>query len=48
MARDDILTAALALLDEGEGTDIPRRGAAPTPAKRWGEARIRAALAQVE
>lgn len=32
----------------GEGTDIAKRGAAPTPAKIWGEARIRAALAQVE
>lgn len=36
------------LLGEGEGTDFPRRGAPPTLAQRWGEARIRAALAQVE
>ncbi len=35
------------VLAAGEGTDIARRGAAPTPARRWGEARIAAALAQV-
>ena len=33
------------VLRAGEGTDIPRPGAPPTPAKRWGEPRIRAALA---
>ncbi|MFC5508048.1 MULTISPECIES: FecR family protein [Hyphomicrobiales] len=38
--REVVLTA-------GEGTDIARRGAAPTPARRWGEARIAAALAQI-
>ena len=31
----------------GEGSDIPYPGAAPTPAVRWGEPRIRAALASV-
>jgi hypothetical protein len=31
----------------GEGTDIPYPGAAPTPAVRWGEPRIRAALESV-
>ncbi len=36
------------VLAAGEGTDIARRGARPTPARVWGEARIRAALAQVE
>ncbi|PTM39902.1 FecR family protein [Bosea sp. 124] len=36
------------VLAAGEGTDIARRGAMPTPARAWGEARIRAALAQVE
>ncbi len=36
------------VLAAGEGTDIARRGARPTPARAWGEARIRAALAQVE
>jgi hypothetical protein len=35
------------VLRAGEGTDIPRPGAPPTPAKRWGEPRIRAALASV-
>ena len=35
------------VLSAGEGTDIARRGAAPTPARRWGEARIAAALAQI-
>ncbi len=35
------------VLTAGEGTDIARRGAAPTPARRWGEARIAAALAQI-
>lgn len=38
--REVVLTA-------GEGTDIARRGAAPTRARRWGEARIAAALAQI-
>ncbi|HEY5796464.1 MAG TPA: FecR family protein [Bosea sp. (in: a-proteobacteria)] len=36
------------VLAAGEGTDIARRGAGPTSARIWGEARIRAALAQVE
>jgi len=31
----------------GEGTNIARPGAAPTAATRWGDARIRAALASV-
>lgn len=31
----------------GEGTDIKTPGAAPTPVKRWGQARIDAALASV-
>lgn len=35
------------VLVAGEGTDIARRGAPPTPARRWGEARIAAALAQI-
>jgi hypothetical protein len=35
------------VLRAGEGTDIPRPGAPPTPPKRWGEPRIRAALASV-
>ena len=34
-------------LREGEGTDIASPGAAPTPVKRWGPERIRAALASV-
>lgn len=36
------------VLAAGEGTDIARRGSRPTPARVWGAARIRAALAQVE
>jgi hypothetical protein len=35
------------LLAAGEGTDIARPGARPTPARGWGDARIRAAMAQV-
>ena len=35
------------ILHEGEGTDIARRGAPPTPPKRWGEPRVQAALASV-
>jgi hypothetical protein len=35
-------------LHAGEGTDIQSRGAAPTPARRWAEARVRAALASVD
>lgn len=31
----------------GEGSDIPRPGSPPGPARRWGQARIAAALAQV-
>ena len=34
-------------LREGEGTDIASPGAPPTPVKRWGAERIRAALASV-
>jgi ferric-dicitrate binding protein FerR (iron transport regulator) len=34
-------------LREGEGTDIASPGAPPTPVKRWGPERIRAALASV-
>jgi ferric-dicitrate binding protein FerR (iron transport regulator) len=34
-------------LHAGEGTDIARPGAAPTPAKRWGLPRIAAALRSV-
>lgn len=34
-------------LRPGEGTDIARHGARPTPAARWGKARIDAALASV-
>jgi len=34
-------------LRSGEGTDIRRPGAAPTPPKRWGDGRIREALASV-
>ena len=35
------------ILGAGEGTDISHPGAPPTPAKRWGRERIRAALASV-
>jgi ferric-dicitrate binding protein FerR (iron transport regulator) len=35
------------ILAAGEGADIRRRGAPPTVPRRWGEERIRAALAQV-
>ncbi|HWL70748.1 MAG TPA: hypothetical protein VNS22_20545, partial [Geminicoccus sp.] len=35
------------LLDPGEGTNIPRPGAPPSPAAPWGAARIQAALASV-
>jgi ferric-dicitrate binding protein FerR (iron transport regulator) len=35
-------------LQAGEGTDIKAPGMAPTPVKRWGEARIAAALASVQ
>jgi hypothetical protein len=34
-------------LGAGQGTDIAKPGAAPTPPKAWGEARIKAALASV-
>jgi ferric-dicitrate binding protein FerR (iron transport regulator) len=34
-------------LREGEGTDIASPGAPPTPVKRWGAERVRAALASV-
>jgi ferric-dicitrate binding protein FerR (iron transport regulator) len=35
------------LLRDGEGTDFSAPGARPTPVKRWGPERIRAALASV-
>jgi len=35
------------ILREGEGTDIASPGTPPTPVKRWGPERIRAALASV-
>jgi len=35
------------VLTSGEGTDIASRGAPPTPARAWGEARIRDALALI-
>jgi hypothetical protein len=35
------------ILREGEGTDVVSPGAPPTPVKRWGQERIRAALASV-
>ena len=35
------------ILREGEGTDIVSPGTPPTPVKRWGPERIRAALASV-
>jgi ferric-dicitrate binding protein FerR (iron transport regulator) len=35
------------ILREGEGTDVAFPGAPPTPVKRWGTERIRAALASV-
>jgi hypothetical protein len=50
VARGEVAVRAAGrevVLRAGEGTDIARRGAAPTPARRWGEARIAAALAQI-
>jgi ferric-dicitrate binding protein FerR (iron transport regulator) len=35
------------IVREGEGTDVAYPGAPPTPVKRWGAERIRAALASV-
>ena len=35
------------VLTSGEGTDIASRGAPPTPARAWGETRIRDALALI-
>jgi ferric-dicitrate binding protein FerR (iron transport regulator) len=35
------------VLREGEGTDVASPGAPPTPVKRWGAERVRAALASV-
>jgi ferric-dicitrate binding protein FerR (iron transport regulator) len=35
------------ILRQGEGTDVASPGAPPTPVKRWGAERIRAALASV-
>ena len=37
-----------AVLRDGQGVDIPRRGAPPGPVKAWGAKRIEAALASVE
>jgi ferric-dicitrate binding protein FerR (iron transport regulator) len=46
--RADVRTrAGTVRLRAGEGTDIARPGAAPTPPKRWGQPRIAAALASV-
>jgi len=39
---------AIVDLGPGEGTDFEAAGAPPTPPRRWGEARIRTALALVE
>lgn len=39
--------AGVVTLRPGEGTDIAKPGRAPTPAARWGQARINAALASV-
>ena len=39
---------ATVTLRDGEGTDVARRGAKPTPPKAWGGARVQAALASVE
>jgi hypothetical protein len=35
-------------LHDGEGSDVARRGARPTPPKAWSAARVQAALASVE
>lgn len=35
-------------LHDGEGSDVARPGARPTPPKTWGAARVQAALASVE
>jgi ferric-dicitrate binding protein FerR (iron transport regulator) len=35
------------VLQAGQGTDIPRRGAPPTPPKAWGPPRIQAAMHSV-
>ena len=37
-----------AVLHDGEGVDIARKGAAPGPVKAWGAKRIEAALASVD
>jgi hypothetical protein len=50
VARGSVAVSAAGrrvVLRAGEGTDIARPGAPPTPPKRWGEPRIRAALASV-
>ncbi len=39
---------ATVTLRDGEGSDIARRGARPTKPKKWGAARVQAALASVE
>lgn len=48
--RGSVMVAAAGqqvTLREGEGTDIVSPGTPPTPVKRWGPERIRAALASV-
>jgi ferric-dicitrate binding protein FerR (iron transport regulator) len=40
-------TGQQVILREGEGTDVVSPGTPPTPVKRWGPERIRAALASV-
>jgi ferric-dicitrate binding protein FerR (iron transport regulator) len=50
VARGSVAVSAAGqqvILREGEGTDIVAPGAPPTPVKRWGAERIRAALASV-
>jgi hypothetical protein len=39
---------ATVTLRDGEGSDVARRGARPTKPKKWGAARVQAALASVE
>jgi len=50
VARGSVAVSAAGqqvILREGDGTDIAAPGAPPTPVKRWGTERIRAALASV-
>jgi len=42
-----VAAGVAATLDPGEGVDIPRRGAPPSPVRRWGQARIDRAFASV-